>query len=252
MNCPQCNTPYDPGAAFCDNCGAALPQPGAAPQQPMPQAPTVAYPMPAAPQAPAAGYQPPMPAAGGAACAQCGTPLTPGAAFCDNCGAPVGAAAPQQPPVYPQPQAPMYPQQPPAYQQPQVPAYPQQPPVYQPQPQVPVYPQPVMGQPRLVVQATNAPITIPPGKVEYMIGREDPVSNIFPDVDMTPHGGDEGGVSRRHARLFQQGGQWFIEDYNTTNFTYVNNQKVQPGVPVPVQSGAELRFGRVKVVFYTQ
>jgi pSer/pThr/pTyr-binding forkhead associated (FHA) protein len=109
-----------------------------------------------------------------------------------------------------------------------------------------------MAQPRLVVQATNVPIVVPPGKMEYLIGREDPVSNIFPDVDMTPHGGDEGGVGRKHARLTQQAGQWYLEDLNSINGTWVNNQKLRPAAPVPLQNGAELRFGRVKVTFYTQ
>jgi pSer/pThr/pTyr-binding forkhead associated (FHA) protein len=103
-----------------------------------------------------------------------------------------------------------------------------------------------------VVQATGAQIVLPAGKAEYTIGREDPVSNTFPDVDMTPHGGDEGGVSRRHARLYQQGGQWFIEDHGSVNFTFVNNQKVLPNTPVLVQSGAELRFGRIKLTLYIQ
>jgi pSer/pThr/pTyr-binding forkhead associated (FHA) protein len=114
--------------------------------------------------------------------------------------------------------------------------------------------QPAYGgpSPRLVVQATNAQIMLTPGKTEYIVGREDPVSNIFPDVDMTPHGGDDGGVSRRHARLFQQSGQWFVEDYQSTNFTHVNNVRVQPGVPAPVPNGAEIRFGRIKLMFYVQ
>jgi hypothetical protein len=154
-------------------------------------------------------------------------------------------------PTYPPPAAqPAYP--PPAAQ----PAYPPPAaqPVYPPPAAQPVYPPPMYGEPtpRLIVQTTNAQIMLPPGKTEYIVGREDPVSNIFPDVDMTPHGGDDGGVSRRHARLFFQNGQWFVEDFQSTNFTHVNNQRVQPGTPMPVPNGAEIRFGRVKLMFYTQ
>ncbi len=254
-NCPQCNTPYDPGAVFCDNCGASLTQPAptaapagpAYPPQPAQQPPAYA---PAGQQQPA--YAPP-PGTGGANCTQCGTPLTPGAMFCDNCGAPV---APQPQPAYTPPQ-PAYqpPVAQPAYTPPVQPAYtPPAQPAYQPPAAQPAYqPQPAgTPTPRLIVQTTNAQIMLPPGKMEYIVGREDPVSNIFPDVDMTPHGGDDGGVSRRHARLFFQNGQWFVEDFQSTNFTHVNNQRVQPGTPMPVPSGAELRFGRVKVMFYAQ
>ena len=242
-NCPQCNTPYDPGTIFCDNCGASLAAaaPAGAPAQPV-------YQPPVQPQQPV--YQPPAqpmptaayPAAGGAAvCAQCSAPLAPGAVFCDNCGAPAGPAQPVYQPPQPTYQPPVQPQQP-VYQPP---VQPQQPAGYSP-------PQQYGPAPRLVVQTTNAQIMLPPGKAEYIVGREDPVSNVFPDVDMTPHGGDDGGVSRRHARLFQQGGQWFVEDYQSTNFTHVNNVRVQPGAPAPVPNGAEIRFGRVKLTFYVQ
>ena len=272
-NCPQCNTAYDAGTIFCDNCGASLAAAAPAPpvyQPPMPQQPA---------PLPTVALQ----SAGGTVCAQCSAPLAPGSAFCDNCGAPAGPAQPTYPqpqptyqpppqPAYQQPQPTYQPPQPtysqpqPTYQPPQ-PAYPQPQPTYQPQqpayqqpqptyqPPQPAYPQqpPAGGPaPRLVVQTTNASIVLPPGKAEYIVGREDPVSNVFPDVDMTPHGGDDGGVSRRHARLFQQGGQWFVEDYQSTNFTHVNNVRVQPGVPTPVPNGAEVRFGRIKLMFYTQ
>ncbi len=104
----------------------------------------------------------------------------------------------------------------------------------------------------MILQANGTPIPLPPGKAEYIIGREDPVSNTFPDVDMTLYGGDEGGVSRRHARLYQQGGQWFIEDFGSTNFTFVNNQKVLPGIPTPLSNSVELRLGKVKLTFFAQ
>jgi hypothetical protein len=36
-------------------------------------------------------------------------------------------------------------------------------------------------------------------KTQEQIGPSDAVSNIFPDIDLTPHGGVKGGVSRLHA-----------------------------------------------------
>lgn len=100
------------------------------------------------------------------------------------------------------------------------------------------------------MQGTNAALSFPPGKVEIIIGREDPVSGVFPEIDLTDHGGDEGGVSRRHARIFMQGAQVFIEDLNSTNYTYVNQQKLMPGQPHPLNNGDEVRVGRVKMNFY--
>jgi pSer/pThr/pTyr-binding forkhead associated (FHA) protein len=103
---------------------------------------------------------------------------------------------------------------------------------------------------RLVVSGTNVTLPFPPGKSEFIIGREDPVSGVFPEIDLTDHGGDEGGVSRQHARIFLQGSQVLIEDLNSTNYTYVNQQRLTPGQPQPLNDGDEVRFGRVKLVYY--
>jgi pSer/pThr/pTyr-binding forkhead associated (FHA) protein len=104
----------------------------------------------------------------------------------------------------------------------------------------------------LAVQDTNVRLPFPPGKTELVVGREDPVSGIFPAIDLTDHGGDEGGVSRKHARIFIQGIQVFIEDLNSTNYTYVNQQKLAPEHPHQLNDGDEIRLGRVKLDFYTE
>ncbi|HEX6819365.1 MAG TPA: FHA domain-containing protein [Ktedonobacterales bacterium] len=104
---------------------------------------------------------------------------------------------------------------------------------------------------RLVVQADSQTFDLT-GKNEVVIGREDPVSNIYPDIDLTPHGGEEGGVSRLHAKLYQTGGQYLVEDQNSTNFTFVNRQKLAPKTPTPIHNGDELRLGRVALKFETQ
>ncbi len=102
----------------------------------------------------------------------------------------------------------------------------------------------------LVVQSDNATFDVA-GKSEVLIGREDAASNIFPDIDLTPHGGEEGGVSRMHARLFINGEQYLIEDQNSTNFTFVNRQKLAPKTPTPIKDGDEVRLGRVVLTFHT-
>lgn len=144
-------------------------------------------------------------------CPACGADNVPGQAFCDGCGASL-AAPPVPPPVPPPP--------------------------------------PALGRPRLVVAGTGVQFDFS-GKAEILLGREDPVSGVFPDVDLTPHGGEEGGVSRRHAKVSVRGNQWLIEDLNSTNFTFVNNQKVNPGVPQPLNDGDQVRLGRVVLTFQT-
>jgi pSer/pThr/pTyr-binding forkhead associated (FHA) protein len=106
------------------------------------------------------------------------------------------------------------------------------------------------GAPKLIIESDNATFDLA-GKSEALIGREDPISNIYPDVDLTPHGGEEGGVSRMHAKLYIQGTQYLIEDLNSTNFTFVNRQKLTPKNPTPIKDGDEVRFGRVVAKFVT-
>lgn len=224
--CPQCGTPAIPGEAFCHNCGAPLPAavPGGAP----------ATPPPAPPWAPAP--PPPIPTAGVQTCPHCGAPVEPDSAFCDQCGAPL-TAAPVPPPMPTPPPGPIPAPPSPAPE-------PASPPPYS-----PFYTPAGVISGRLIVQGTNAVLLIPPGKSEILIGREDPVSNVFPDIDLTPYGGDEGGVSRRHARIFAQGNQIFVEDLNSTNYTYVNQQKLTPGQPHPLKNGDEVRLGKVRLTY---
>ena len=99
---------------------------------------------------------------------------------------------------------------------------------------------------------TNTPLSFPMGKSELLIGREDPVSGHFPDINLGPHGGEDGGVSRNHAKLIIQGNQCLLEDLQAVNFTHVNKQKLAPGTRRPLNNGDELRFGKVVVMFYTQ
>jgi hypothetical protein len=114
----------------------------------------------------------------------------------------------------------------------------------------PSMPPVAVATPKLVVQSDEAAFDVG-GKSEVLIGREDPVSNIYPDIDLTPHGGEEGGVSRLHAKLFINGTQYMIEDQNSTNFTFVNRQKLAPKTPTPIKDGDEIRLGRVVLKFQT-
>jgi pSer/pThr/pTyr-binding forkhead associated (FHA) protein len=103
--------------------------------------------------------------------------------------------------------------------------------------------------PRLLVGEERHEILLPIDKTEVIIGREDPVSRIFPEVDLTNHGGEAGGVSRQHARLNQDDGQWTITDLHSTNFTHVDGVRLKPETPTVLQDGATIRFGRVVTTF---
>ena len=101
---------------------------------------------------------------------------------------------------------------------------------------------------RLVVISTGAEMPLPQQE-EITVGREDPSSGIFPDIDLTPYGGEDGGVSRRHARMLHIGNDYFIEDLQSTNYTKLDGQRLPARVREKLEDGARIDFGRVAVIF---
>jgi pSer/pThr/pTyr-binding forkhead associated (FHA) protein len=90
------------------------------------------------------------------------------------------------------------------------------------------------------------PVTGP----ETHIGRWDADSGIFPDVDLDQDD-PEAKVSRRHARIMNQNGQFFIEDLGSTNGTFVNRgRRLLPGHRQPLQSGDEIIVGKTFLKFH--
>jgi len=106
------------------------------------------------------------------------------------------------------------------------------------------------GPPRLELASGGSAVNLA-DKDEVLIGREDPLSEppIFPDVDLTPFGGEEGGVSRRHARILRQGGDYLLEDLQSTNYTKLNGQRLAPRTPTLLVDGSRVDFGRVAMIF---
>ena len=159
---------------------------------------------------------------GSEVCPSCGSLNPAGESFCSNCGAMLGATAA-------------------ASKAPDVTAS-------------PVVAAPVMSSApaalsaRLIVEADNQEFDLS-GKDNVMIGREDAVSNIFPDVDLTPHAGEEGGVSRMHARIFVENGTYMLEDEDSTNFTFLNRQKLTAKTPMALHDNDEIKLGRVLLRF---
>jgi hypothetical protein len=106
--------------------------------------------------------------------------------------------------------------------------------------------------PHLLIEPTGMPLMLAAEQDAYVIGREDPSSGSYPDVDLVPYGGEEGGVSRRHAKILQRDGAFFIEDLNSVNYTFVNRQKLAVGIAHPLRDGDEIRLGRVFMRFKTR
>ena len=82
-----------------------------------------------------------------------------------------------------------------------------------------------------------------------IIGRADPLSGVLPDIDLDPYGAETNGVSRRHVRLARQGDQYWLEDLNSVNLTYLNNQRLTPDRSHPLKDGDLLRLGQLLLTF---
>ncbi len=56
-------------------------------------------------------------------------------------------------------------------------------------------------------------------------------------------------VSRRHARLWFEGGRWYLADMQSANGTLINNMRLQPNQAVALNDGDIINFGDEVVVF---
>lgn len=168
----------------------------------------------------AAAVPPPAAAAGAGStgsCPVCGAATMSGDAFCEECGAALGVPAPAPVTTAAAPVTPT----------------------------VAAVPHTVRAQ-ILIGNGQSVELS---GKPSYLIGREDQVSGIYPDVDTTRSDGDAAGVSRRHAEIVQLSDLWFLQDLNSTNGTYINNQRVAPHSRQPLRSGDQIRLGKWAATF---
>ncbi len=112
-------------------------------------------------------------------------------------------------------------------------------------------PPPAEAPERLVHAASGLEYRLSGGP-ETTIGRKDPVTGIYPDVDLTSID-TQRSVSRRHAKIYRRDDKFFVgEEIGTMNATFVNQTRLETGIPVEIKPGDELRFGVVVVRFRTE
>jgi ribosomal protein L40E len=153
-------------------------------------------------------------------CARCGAVNPPSSKFCAECGAPlaavalVSAAAPTPAPAEVAPPA--------------------------------LTPPPF---PMTLVGAAGVAIRFPPSAGNtWLIGRDDPVTGVHPDIDLSALD-PERTVSRRHAHIHVDGGRPVLTSAGATNGTKVNGMALSTGQAVPLDDGDRIEFGRCALTF---
>ncbi|HMM27273.1 MAG TPA: FHA domain-containing protein [Aggregatilineaceae bacterium] len=82
-------------------------------------------------------------------------------------------------------------------------------------------------------------------KSELILGRVDPTASTRPDLDLTPYGGQEAGVSRKHVAILRddQSQALYVEDLNSTNGTRLNGFWLDAGQRYRLRDGDRLELG---------
>ena len=82
------------------------------------------------------------------------------------------------------------------------------------------------------------------------LGRRDPKRKINPTIDLTEERGAQLGVSRLHAEINFQNNRYYLKDMGSANGTWVNNSKLVPYQPHPIETGDQVRLGQLALLVH--
>lgn len=95
----------------------------------------------------------------------------------------------------------------------------------------------IVGAPASIILADGTELEL--AEPVFTIGRADE-SNLALGVET---------VSRLHALVAENEGRWFVEDRGSFNGTYLNGNRLQPGVRLPLRHGDRVTVGSEHLVF---
>jgi len=99
---------------------------------------------------------------------------------------------------------------------------------------------------RIVIQIRDVPepVVIHPAR-QTILGRLDRTNLQKPDLDLTPYGALEKGVSRIHAAIKRSEHTLTLIDMSSANGTHLNGQRLIPEQPRVLRDGDEIRLGNL-------
>lgn len=99
------------------------------------------------------------------------------------------------------------------------------------------------------IRDASDPISFLPGG-QTVLGRSDSTSPQQPDLDLTPFGALEKGVSRIHAAICRNDDTLTLVDKGSANGTHLNGQRLVPDQPRVLRDGDEIRLGKLIAHIY--
>jgi serine/threonine-protein kinase len=111
------------------------------------------------------------------------------------------------------------------------------------------------GTVQLIVEGTSELTNpaFPLQKDENLLGRRDPMSNIFPEVDLSKYD-PQTKISRRHARIWREGNKFLLEDLGSSNGTILaspanESLRLAPRQPHILSNGDKIKIGDTTLHF---
>jgi hypothetical protein len=98
----------------------------------------------------------------------------------------------------------------------------------------------------LVIRGMVERVMMQEGKT-YKLGRFEVSTRKPEEIDLSPYGALDRGVSRVHAQLTMLNDRIFITDLTSTNGTYLAGQRLRPNEAMMLRKGDELLIGRLPV-----
>jgi pSer/pThr/pTyr-binding forkhead associated (FHA) protein len=76
-------------------------------------------------------------------------------------------------------------------------------------------------------------------------------SDSHPLIDFNDYRGYVMGVSRKHAMISKQSGEYYLVDLGSSNGTFLNGNRLNSNEPALLESGDRITLGQIDIVFFS-
>ena len=98
---------------------------------------------------------------------------------------------------------------------------------------------------KIDIRGASTPLLLTITDSDTVLGRRDPSSQVTPELDLTPYGGYQMGISRRHAILRLRENHLEVVDLGSRNGSYLNGNRLKAHHAEYISDGSELRLGKI-------